>query len=322
MQGDANLNAGVGPGGRIILAGNYELNNGHYLFSYQFLRRKFMLEKGSTIMFAGEPMNARMDITASYTVNTSSRDLLGNEVGTVNPVLANSFNQKIPFKVVLYLTGALSKPTIKFDIQLPEENSVINSDLRTTIESKLAQIRGDESATNKQVFSLLLMGRFVGEQSSDFFKGNGDNFSDLARQSVSRFLSSALNEIAGNLLKGVDIDLNLNTYRDFNNGGNEQRTDLNVALSKTFLDDRLTVSLGKNFGIQGQDAASKANSSFIPDVTIGYKLTKDGKYLLKAYRKNQFEVVLDGYVVETGLGFVVTMDYDKFNELFKRNRKK
>ena len=142
-------------------------------------------------MFAGEPMNARMDITASYTVNTSSRDLLGNEVGTVNPVLANSFNQKIPFKVVLYLTGALSKPTIKFDIQLPEENSVINSDLRTTIESKLAQIRGDESATNKQVFSLLLMGRFVGEQSSDFFKGNGDNFSDLARQSVSRFLSSA-----------------------------------------------------------------------------------------------------------------------------------
>ncbi len=322
VQGDANLNAGVGPGGRIILAGNYELNNGHYVFNYQFLQRKFMLEKGSTIMFAGEPMNARMDITASYTVNTSSRDLLGNEVGTVDPVLANSFNQKIPFKVVLYLTGALNKPTIKFDIQLPEENSVINSDLRTTIESKLAQIRGDESATNKQVFSLLLMNRFVGEQSSDFFKGNGDNFSDLARQSVSRFLSSALNEIAGNLLKGVDIDLNLNTYRDFNNGGNEQRTDLNVALSKTFLDDRLTVSLGKNFGIQGQDAASKSNSSFIPDVTVGYKLTKDGKYLLKAYRKNQFEVVLDGYVVETGLGFVVTMDYDKFNELFKRNRKK
>ena len=322
VQGDANLNAGVGPGGRIILAGNYELDNGHYVFNYQFLQRKFMLEKGSTIMFAGEPMNARMDITASYTINTSSRDLLGNEVGTVDPVLANSFNQKIPFKVVLYLTGALSKPTIKFDIQLPEENSVINSDLRTTIESKLAQIRGDESATNKQVFSLLLMNRFVGEQSSDFFKGNGDNFSDLARQSVSRFLSSALNEIAGNLLKGVDIDLNLNTYRDFNNGGNEQRTDLNVALSKTFLDDRLTVSLGKNFGLQGQDAASKANNSFIPDVTVGYKLTKDGKYLLKAYRKNQFEVVLDGYVVETGLGFVVTMDYDKFTELFKRNRKK
>jgi len=321
VQGEANLNAGVDPGGHLILAGNYELDNGHYVFNYQFLQRKFILEKGSTILFAGEPMRARMYITASYTVNTSSRDLLGNEVGSVDPLLANSFNQKIPFKVMLYLTGELSKPTIKFDIELPG-NANINSDLRTTIESKLAQIRGDESATNKQVFSLLLLNRFVGEQSSDFFKGNGDDFNDLARQSVSRFLSSALNEIAANLFKGVDIDLNLNTYRDYNNGGNQQRTDLNVALSKNFLDDRLTITIGKNFGVQGQDAAGRENNNFIPDITIGYKLTKDGKYLLKAYRKNQFEVVLDGYVVETGVGFVVTMDYDKFNELFRRNRKK
>lgn len=321
VQGEANLNAGVDPGGHLILAGNYELDNGHYVFNYQFLQRKFILEKGSSIYFAGEPMKARLNITASYTVNTSSRDLLGNEVGSVDPLLANSFNQKIPFKVKLYLSGEISRPVIKFDIDLAE-NVAINSDLRTTIEGKLAQIRGDESATNKQVFSLLLLNRFVGEQSSDFFKGNGDDFNDLARQSVSRFLSSALNEIASNLFKGVDIDLNLNTYRDYNNGGNQARTDLNVALSKNFLDDRLTITIGKNFGVQGQDAAARENNNFIPDITIGYKLTKDGKYLLKAYRKNQFEVVLDGYVVETGLGFVVTMDYDKFNELFRRNRKK
>lgn len=322
VKGDALLNAGVDPGGNIVLAGVYELDNGYYVFNYQFLQRKFILERGSTITFAGEPMRARANITATYIVNTSARDLLDNEVGSVDPFLANSFNQKIPFRVKLYITGVLNRPEIKFDIQLPEESSVMSSELRTTIENKLAQIRGDEAATNKQVFALLLLGRFVGEQSSDFFKGNGDDFSDIARHSVSQFLSSALNEIAGNLLKGVDIDLNLNTYRDYANGGNSQRTDLNVALSKTFLDDRLTVSIGKNFGVQGQaDAASKANSNFLPDITIGYKLTKDGKYLLKAYRKNQFEVVLDGYVVETGLGFVVTMDYDKFGELFVRKRK-
>ncbi|HMK03521.1 MAG TPA: translocation/assembly module TamB domain-containing protein [Ferruginibacter sp.] len=320
VQGDAQLNAGVDPGGNLVLAGTYELDNGYYVFNYQFLQRQFNLEKGSTIVFAGEPMQARVDITASYTVNTSAKDLLDNEVGTVDPLLANAFNQKVPFKVILYLTGILSRPTIKFDIQLPEETTVMNSDLRTTIENKLSQIRGDEAATAKQVFSLLLLGRFVGEQSSDFFKGNGNDFTDLARQSVSQFLSGALNEIAGNLLKGVDIDLNLNSYTDYSDGGNVQRTDLNVALSKTFLDDRLTVGIGKNFGVQGQDAA-KANNNFIPDITIGYKLTKDGKYLLKAYRKNQFEVILDGYVVETGIGFIVTMDYDKFNELFRRKKK-
>jgi len=323
VRGDAQLNAGVDPGGHIILSGNYELDNGYYELNYQFLQRKFHLLKGSLITFGGEPMDATVNITAEYITNTSARDLLNNEVVDVSPALRNSFNQKIPFKVMLYLTGVISRPTIAFDILMPEESNLVSSELRTTIESKLAQIRGDATAMNKQVFSLLLLNRFVGEQSSDFFRGNGNDFSDLAKQSVSQFLSSALNEIAANLFKGLDVDLNLNTYRDFSRGGNEQRTDLTVAISKTFLDDRLTVSVGTNFGIEGQDPVAKAsgtNSSFMPDITISYKLTKDGKYIIRAYRKNQFEVVLDGYVVENGLAFIVTMDYDKFSELFRRKK--
>ncbi len=322
-QGDAQLNAGVDPGGNLILAGNYELDHGEYELNYQFLQRKFKLMKGSIISFGGEPMNARVNITAEYTAYTSARDLLSNEVTDVSPTLANSFNQKIPFRVILYLSGVLSKPDINFDIQLPEQSNLITGDLRTTIENKLIQLRGDQAATNKQVFSLLLMGRFVGEQSSDFFKGNTSDFSDLAMQSVSQFLSQALNEIAANLLKGIDVDLNLNTYRDFSNGGNNERTDLNVTLSKTFLDDRLVVSVGTNFGVVGEDPSKKTGSSstsFMPDVSVAYKLTKDGRYMVRAYRKNQFEVVLDGYVVETGISFLVTMDYDKFHELFRRKK--
>ena len=323
VQGDAQLNAGVDPGGHIILSGNYDLDQGIYVLNYQFLQRKFTLIRGSTIDFAGDPLNARIDITAEYIANTSARDLLSNEVGTVDPALSNSFNQKIPFRVILYLTGILSKPEINFDIQLPDENAIISSDLRTTIENKLIQLRGDQSATNKQVFSLLLLNRFVGEQSSDFFKGNGGGFNDLARQSVSQFLSEALNEIASNLFKGIDIDLNLNSYQDYRYGGSQQRTDLNVAFSKSFLDDRLTVSIGTNIGIEGQDPAAgagKNNSGFMPDVTLAYKLSKDGRYMMRGYRRNQFEVVLDGYVVETGIGFVVTMDYDKFRELFGKRK--
>ena len=35
-------------------------------------------------------MQARVNITAFYTVNTSAKDLLDNEVGSVDPFLANS----------------------------------------------------------------------------------------------------------------------------------------------------------------------------------------------------------------------------------------
>jgi hypothetical protein len=320
VQGDARLNAGVDPGGNLVLAGTYELDKGYYDLHYQILQRKFNLIKGSTITFAGAPLDATANITAEYIANTSSKDLLSNEVTDVSPNLANSFNQKIPFKVVLYLTGPLSKPNINFDIQLPEESNLISGDLRTTIENKLLQIRNDPASINKQVFSLLLFNRFVSEQSSDFFKGNGGGFNDIARQSVSQFLSSALNEIAGDIFKGIDIDLNLNSYNDFSNGGNAQRTDLNLAVSKSFANDRLVISVGKNFGVEGQNAAG-ANAGFTPDVTVAYKLTTDGKYLLRAYTKNQMDVTLDGYVVETGVSFVVTMDYDKFNEFFRRKKK-
>ncbi|MBC7536430.1 MAG: translocation/assembly module TamB domain-containing protein [Ferruginibacter sp.] len=326
VQGDANLNAGVDPGGNIVLAGTYELDRGFYELHYQFLERKFDLQKGSTITFAGPPLNANVNITAVYIATTSSSALLSNEVGDVSSGLANSFNQKIPFKVILKLSGQLSKPDITFDVALPEENnSAISADLRTTIENKLQQIRSDPASINKQVFSLLLFGRFIPEQSSDFFKGNGGDFSTLARQSVSQFLSSALNQIAGDIFKGIDIDLNLNSYNDYSNGGNAQRTDLNIAVSKNFANDRITVSVGQNFGIEGQDAAAKAagsNTGFKPDIKVSYKLTRDGKYLLRAYTKNQFEVTVDGYVVETGLAFVLTMDYEKFNELFRRTKRK
>jgi hypothetical protein len=328
LQGDAQLNAGVDPGGNLVLAGNYLVDKGYYIFNYQFLQRRFEIEQGSLVTFGGEPMNAIINVTAVYNINTTASNLVENELSaSSDPILTNSFRQKLPFRVLLNLTGTIAKPTIKFDIVLPDNSATnvpIGSDVRSTIDNKLSQIRGDESSMNKQVFSLLLMGRFVGEQSSDFFKGNGGDFSDLATQSVSQFLSSALDEIASDLFKGIDVDLNLNSYRDYSNGGNSQRTDLNVALSKSFANDRLTITVGKNFGVQGNDAAAKAaqnSNSFLPDINLAYKLTKDGKYMVRAYRRNQYEVVLDGYVVETGVGFVVTMDYYRFRQLFM-NRKK
>ena len=326
VQGDARLNAGVDPGGHLVLAGTYELDKGYYDLHYQFLERKFNLIKGSTITFAGEPLQATANITAEYIANTNSRNLLDNEITDVTPVLANSFNQQLPFKVILYITGRLNKPIINFDIQLPEQNNLLNNDLRTTIENKLQQIRTDPAEVNKQVFSLLLFNRFVSEQSSDFFKGNGSDFNDLARQSVSQFLSSALNEIASDIFKGIDVDLNLNSYNDYSNGGNAQRTDLNVAVSKTFANDRLTVTVGENFGVQGgNDASAKAagaNTGFKPDVSVSYKLTADGKYMVRAYTRNQYQVEVEGYVVENGIAFLLTMDYNKFKELFRKRVKK
>lgn len=325
VNGLAKLNPGMDSADNFLLSGAYAIESGYYMLNSQFLNKRFDLLKGSTILFNDRPVNAQINIRAEYIANTSPQDLLGNEVGLVDKKLAQSFKQKIPFRVRLSMTGNLNKPRIRFDILLPEEK--LNDDqLERTIENKLLQLRSDVAATNKQVFALLALDRFVGEQSTDFFKGSGDGFNDLARESVSNFLSSALDEIASDLFKGINVDLNLNSYKDFilNSGGKTK--DLTAEVSKNFLDDRLNVVVGKNFGIEGQDGSAKAaqqkGSRFLPDVTVNYKLSKDGKYMLRAFNKNQFEVILDGYIVETGLAFIVTLDYDLFDELFTSIKKK
>ena len=59
----------------------------------------------------------------------------------------------------------------------------------------------------------------------------------------------------------------------------------------------------------------------MPDITTTYKLSRDGRYMLKAYQRNVYEAILDGYFVETGVAFTLTMDYNKFKELLAKKKK-
>ena len=53
--------------------GNYRINQGVYKFSLQeVIRKDFIIKDGSTITFNGAPLDANMDIQASYTVNSAS----------------------------------------------------------------------------------------------------------------------------------------------------------------------------------------------------------------------------------------------------------
>jgi len=64
---------------------------------YQFLERQFELLPGSTIAFSGPPFSAQVNISAAYTVNTSAKELLGNEVGESDQeFFYRPFNQAIP----------------------------------------------------------------------------------------------------------------------------------------------------------------------------------------------------------------------------------
>ena len=320
LQGEATLSAGIDPSGKINLTGNYVIDEGSYQLSYNFIQRRFDIEKGSRLEWFGEPTSAEVDITAIYIANTAPLDLVSDYISAANSTIRNTYLQKLPFQVVLNMEGELMEPEISFDIRLPtDRNYNVSSDIISNVDIRLNQLRQEPSELNKQVFSLLLLGRFVGDNP---FESSGEGFSakSYAMQSVSKLMTEQLNNLAGDLIAGVDLNFDVASSDDYTTGTRRNRTDLNVGLSKQLLSNRLTVSVGSNFALQGPQSTNQQSSNLAGNVALTYQLSRDGRYLLRAYRKNEYFGVVDGYIVETGVRFIITLDYDRFMNLFRRKQ--
>ncbi len=330
LNGNAHLNAGLGSTGNILLAGKYLLDTGAYVLNYQFLKKQFNILKGSGIVFNGAMSASAMNIKAVFNINTSAKDLIGNESSEPDQYIRADFKKDVAFKVLLFLKGSVIKPAVSFDIELADTNAFISNDMLVAVQRKIRDLRQDADAINKQVFSLLTFGRFVGEQSTDFFNsssaGTINPFSNLPTESVSRFLITALQNVAVDIFKGLDVEMDNDSYRDFGSGDVQQKAEANFGATKSFINNRITLNTGKNYWISGDDASARAarqkGSFFLPDVTLTYQFSESGKYFFTSYKQTPFEVVLDGFVVESGVGFLATMDYKKFSNIINGKDKK
>jgi translocation and assembly module TamB len=307
VKGNAQLNAGIAPNGQLYLLGLYELTEGSYDLTFEVLKKQFTIQKGSTILWTGDPMAAQVDITAIYTVRADITALGAPSTGK------NQDLGKVPLDVQLKINGSLTNPNVTFDIVA---SSSMNSDDARSIEqsSGLASLRNNPAELNKQVFALLVLNKFLTDQSS----GSGSSFLNaegIARQSVSQLLTDQLNLLASDLVKGVNLNFNLNSQAE----GGTARTDLNVGLSKAFLNDRLTVSVGRNFELENTNADAASSNQIFDNLALNYALSRDGRYMVRAYRKNQYQAVLQGFIIETGVSFIVTLEYDDFRELFQKS---
>ncbi len=313
IKGAAQLNAGIDASGKTNLTGTYTVNEGSYNLAYATVSRKFNFKRGSTITWTGDPTSADIDLTAVYVANVPPIDLVADQLSSETE--QTMYKQKLPFNVDLNLKGELMKPIISFDIVLPDSTYTVSSDVVNNVDTRLAQIRQDPNELNKQVLGVLVLGHFIGDNPLQSM-GGSTGIQGYVRNSVSGLLSDQLNKLVGNSIAGVDVNFGLTSGEDYSTGTAQNRTDLNVALSKRFLNDRLTISVGNNFNLEGQNQPGQKASTIAGNVTVGYKLTKDGRFALRAYRRDEY-IVIQGQVVETGIGFTFTVDYNKFKEIFK-----
>ena len=315
VKGNAALNYNRDPSGKTSLTGRYEITEGVYQMNfYNFIKRKFLLKQGGNIVWSGDLEKADMNLDAVYNAKTAPLNLLQNEVAGLSDQERNMYRQQLPFLLNMHMQGELLNPVITFSLDIPDKD---RGELNGTIYAKLNQLNQDESELNKQVFALLLFNRFVTDDPLQ--SGQNSDVENIARNSVSQLLSQQLNRFTGNVIKGMDITLNVNSFEDYSSGSALGRTQLQLDVTKQLFSNRLSVELGGNVELEGHQARQNSVGGIAGDISATYKLTPDGIYRIVYYRRNQYDV-LEGDLVETGIGLLFIKDFESSRDLFIRTK--
>lgn len=304
-RGSGNLNLKITKDGELDMFGNYVVKDGDYLFTLQnVINKRFDIEEGGTISWNGSPYDAEINLTAVYRTRARLYDLLANT--DTNEI----YKKRIPVDLKLEMKNKMMNPDINFDIDLP----TADGDTRSKVRSVLYVSDQEENVQelNKQVFSLLVLNSFLPPSGAESSYGRAGVGSTTSSELLSNQLSNWLSRISN------DFDIGVN-YRPGDELSNQE---LELALSTQLFNDRLI--LDGNFGLSDRESISSEaqnTNNLIGDISVEYKITKDGKLRVKAFNNsNQFSLTETNSAYTQGLGVSYREEYDTNKEFWQNLR--
>ena len=265
----------------INLTGRYTLSNGEMKYSLPVIPLKtFTIKDGSYVEFTGDPMNPKLNITATEQVKAA---VSGD----------NGIGRSVLFNCGVIITKTLNDMGLQFIIDAPEDN-IISGELATmSIEEQ-----------GKLAVGMLTTGMYLASGGAGTFSMNS---------ALSSFLQSEINSIAGSALKTLDLSVGVDNSTDAR--GNTH-TDYSFKFAKRFLDNRLKVQIGGKVSTGENDFAGQ-KQSFFDNVTMEYRLNQDATQYVKLFYTQNVYDWLDGYTSEYGGGFIWRRKLDNFWDIFR-----
>lgn len=318
-NGTGNLTMNVNLDGDFTMYGNYVINQGTYNFSLsRFANWKFDIDQNSTIIWNGDPADAKLNITAKYTLpkvslyNLSSAAYTSGSGGS-NQDQLNNRSERVDIN--LNLRGALMQPDIAYEITLPEVGSL---SYESSIAARLKEINQDQNQALYQMYFLLAAGQF---QPPD--GGGGANVTVTGKNSVGQALSAQasaiLNNLSNTFLKNAGIGFNVNyTAYNFNTdvSNSFDRNLVSAGITKNFFNNRIRLYVGGDYD-WGRVTASSSSQNIAGDFRLEYLLSPDGRVRVNAFSKTDYDAYLLGNRTRSGLGLSYVRDYNVLRELFQ-----
>ena len=286
IMGGGSLRMQYDLAGNIRLTGRYTLDNGEMKYSLPIIPLKtFTISDGSYIEFTGDPMNPKLNITA--TERTKASVSSGS----------NGESRDVEFDCGVVITKTLADMGLEFTLSAPEDMT-LNSELQ----SMSVEQRG------KLAVTMLTTGMYLAD-------GNTSGFS--MNNALSSFLQSEINNITGNALRTLDLSFGMDNSKD---ASGNTHTDYSFKFSKRFWNNRMKIVVGGKVST-GLDVANQ-NESFFDNVTFEYRLGRSSDKYVKVFYDNNAYDWLEGTTREYGVGFIWRRTLQNFRGIFSFGKKK
>lgn len=273
--------------------GNYTVKDGSYLFTLRdFINKKFNIKKGGTISWYGNPYDADINLTAIYPLKASLYDIMPESERDL-------YSQKAAVDCEMHLTNSLFNPNLDFSISLPRSDENAKSVLSNLVDTP--------TEMNRQVFSLLILNKFLPRVDATSVAGTG-----IIGATTSEMLSNQLSNMLTNFTDDFDVGFN------YSPGDEVSNNEVALALSTQLLNDKLTIStnLGVSSGTNGSNT-DESTSSIIGDVDVEYQLNDKGNVRVHAFNKsNEYDISSTDNSSDTqGVGVFYQENFSTFKEL-------
>ncbi len=283
LEGGGDLSFQYTPQGDMLLTGRYSLISGEMKYEIPVIPLKtFNIQNGSYVEWTGNIMNPQLNIIATERVRAS----VGED---------GKASRMVSFDVGIALSQRLENLGLAFTLSSPEDGSV-----QDQLNAMSAEERG------KLAVTMLVTGMYMAEGNST----GGFNVNNA----LNSFLQSEISNIAG---KALDINVGMETVDDADSGG--KRTDYNFQFAKRFWNNRFRIVIG---GKVSTGSTVQQDETFIDNVSIEYRLDNSGTRYIKVFHDKNYESVLEGEIIETGVGIVLRKKMSHLGELFIFRTKK
>jgi hypothetical protein len=310
LQGSGDLQTSFYNKGGFNLFGTYRISEGTYGLTIQnIIKKNFVFKDGGTVIFGGDPLDARLDMQAQHTVN-------GVSLSDLN--VGKSFSNTVRVNCLMNISGQPRAPIIDFDLKIPNVSSDEEQMLRSIINS--------EEEMNQQVIYLLAVGRFYpqGANNASDEETAGKSKTSLAMQSLlSGTISSQLNDVLNRVIKSNNWTFGANISTGDEGWNNAEYEGI---VNGRLLNNRLLIN--GQFGYRdGTTATSStkavsATPSFIGDFDIRYLLLPNGNLAFKVYNQTNDRYFTKSSLNTQGIGIIMQKDFNGLADLLSTKKKK